>query len=80
MPIISEKIWLDLKDPQYQYANIAIAYIPNGKLCSIVAHGVYKDVVDRFISLQLNEEETKKIRDALTEVIRSMKNETKNKT
>lgn len=68
-----EKIWLDLKNcVYYDNANCAIANCPNNwNFCSFIIH-VWGKNLDKFIALQMNKEETIKIRDALTKVVDDM--------
>lgn len=70
---VSEKLFLELKNTDFSYANIALANVGN-ILCSIIAHGFYP-TGDRFIHLHVNKTEAKKIRDALTKIIRGMKDD-----
>ena len=68
-----EKLWLYLKNTNYKDANIALANCPdNWNLCSIVASATAEGSKP-FIHLIMSKEETIKVRDALTKIIRHMR-------
>jgi len=68
-----EKIWLFLKGCMYyDEVSIAIANAPSDwSVCSVVISG-WKNMENKFMSLQLNREEAEKIIDAMSAVLADM--------
>jgi len=67
-----EKLWMTLKNTNYELADIAIANCPDDwSFCSIIISAIHEKG-SSFVHAITNREEAEKIRDAISKVIEDM--------